>query len=200
MRLHGEDGFQRLKSLDLMERGLRQIQTTVAALLPQARLADRVLTCTDLDDVVSLAQGTARSLNVHCEAKCRCLGPLHVPSAAIRQVMLNLLLNAIKAAGPDGWVRAALCAGGDRFSFHIANSGSLLTPQRLEELIESESGPDPRGFGLWVCRQLAIQAGGGFGTADTSPCGQDDPWGAEPMPRTDFTHLVFWVHNKEEWA
>ena len=59
LRVHGAAESTRLRTLDLLERGLAQIRSTVAALLPQARIEDRAMEIGDLDDVVTLAMPAA---------------------------------------------------------------------------------------------------------------------------------------------
>ena len=53
--VHGGSEETRKRTLDRLRRGLNQIQTTVAALLPQARVEGRALEIDDFADVVTLA-------------------------------------------------------------------------------------------------------------------------------------------------
>ena len=192
MRLHADNVAQRSRALDLIERGLQQIQATVAALLPQARASHRALTCQDLDDVVALAQGSARSTGVDLQASCACPVATGLPATPLRQVMLNMLLNAAKAAGNGGWVRARLNTNAGGLVFDVANSGVVLTADRMNELMTGESGLDPRGFGLWVCRQTAVQFGGEFQLLPNASSPEED----EPiLPGPPATHLRFCLPN-----
>jgi len=100
----------------------------------------------------------------------------------IRQVMLNMLLNGVSAAGEPGAVHAELRADADRLWFSVAHAGKALTQDAMEAKLVAESGDDPRGFGLWVCREIATQYGGGFDV--DSHHGQG-------------TRLVFWMPNRE---
>ncbi|MCU0932768.1 MAG: sensor histidine kinase, partial [Serpentinimonas sp.] len=59
LRLHGGTEAIRVRTIDLLDRGLQQIRTTVAALLPQARIEDRPLEPGDLEDIVTLVQAVA---------------------------------------------------------------------------------------------------------------------------------------------
>lgn len=185
LRLHGDSAATRTRTLDLIERGLQQIRTTVAAVVPQARLEDRPLTLDDLDDVVALVRGVALRAGVGVSSQADVHSALRVPSSAVRQAMLNLLLNAVKAAGETGWVRATLAGDADRVAFTVANSGQRLTSGALEQSIAAESGNDPRGFGLWVCREIASQFGGSFEAIDAAEGG---------------TELVFEIPNRERDA
>lgn len=105
-----------------------------------------------------------------------------VPSAVVRQVLLNLLLNAIKAAGSGGLAHAAVHADAHTVKVTVSNSGAQLTPDALEARLASEGGNDPRGFGLWICREIANRFSGDFGLLH-SP--------------TAATELCFWIPNME---
>ncbi len=181
LRIHGETPAVRDKTLDLLDRGLEQIRATVAALLPQARIEDRLLTPHDLDDVVTLVQSAAFSHHTQLECEIEIDSALRVPSAPLRQVMLNLLLNAIKAAGDNGVVHALLKADAERVQFIVENSGPALSEDKFKATLDAESGMDPRGFGLWVCRELASQYRGGF----------------KLSAEKSNTLLIFWIPNKE---
>lgn len=181
LRLHGANDSTRTQAVNLIERGLQQIRTTVAALVPQARIEDRPLEANDLADVVTLVLSLASRLGVTVRSRTEIAAPLKVPSAPFRQVMLNLLLNAVKAAGENGWVDAVLEADHAAVRFNVSNSGERLSADALERRIAAESGNDPRGFGLWVCREIATQFGGGFEVA-----GSDEP----------ITNLLVWVPNR----
>ena len=182
VRLHGDNASIRERTVEVLDRGLQQIRTTLAALLPQARIEDRPLEPGDLDDVMALVRPTAQTQSTALIQSMEIDSALRVPSAPLRQVMLNLLLNAIKAAGPDGEVLAILKSDAQRVQFSVLNSGKRLLADRFEAALESESGMNPHGFGLWVCRELATHYRGGF-ELDTS--------------NSEGTRLVFWLPNHE---
>jgi len=182
LRLHGESETTRVKTLDLIERGLQQIRATVASLLPHARIEDRPLEVGDLEDVVALVQFTATPRQVFIKSQADVSSALRVPSAAVRQAMLNLMLNAVKAAGEQGWVSVKLEGCAESVSFTVSNSGNRLTAEDLERSIAAESGNDPRGFGLWVCREIATQFAGRFEAIDSLEA---------------HTRLMFWIPNRE---
>lgn len=182
LRLHGATDLTRQRTVDLLERGLQQIRSTVAALLPQARIEDRPLEPSDLEDVLTLARATALRFGVAVQAHAEIESAMRVPSAVMRQVMLNLLLNAVNAAGENGEVKAALKTDAATVQFSVTNSGKILDMTRFEQTMVAEDSNDPRGFGLWICREIAIQFGGGF------------------CPDTryhDGTRMIFWMPNKD---
>ena len=179
---HGGSETTRLRTVDLIERGLQQIRSTVSALLPQARLEERALEPDDLADVAVLAQPSAERNGVSIAVSTDVETALRVPSAVMRQVMLNLLINAVQAAGAHGCVIAHLHASADSVEFTATNTGNRLTQKQLERSIAAESGNDPRGFGLWVCHEIAMQYGGDLRSVETSGPG---------------TTLVFQMPNRE---
>jgi len=181
LHLHGDTAEVRSRTVDLIDRGLQQIRSTVAALLPQARIEDRILESDDLDDVAVLAAPVARTHSVSLSTNSRMNAVARVPAAEIRQVMLNLILNAIAAAGEGGRVDVSLSTDADQVRLRISNSGKRLTAQELEQVISAESGNDPRGFGLWVCREIATLCGGTLRLDESA----------------DRTTLLFWIPNRE---
>jgi signal transduction histidine kinase len=182
LRLHGGAEDTRTRTVNLLDRGLQQMRTTLTALLPQARQEDRPLEPSDLDDIVTLIQGTATRQDVDIQVQLDVVSALRVPSAPLRQVMLNLLLNALKAAGEHGHIVAGLKANGTHVEFSVTNSGTVLSEAQFRRTLAAESGSDPRGFGLWVCQELASHQHGRF-VLDTRVA--------------DGTRLVFEVPNKE---
>jgi signal transduction histidine kinase len=182
LRLHGANERARTQTLSLIERGLKQIRTTVAALVPQLRIEDRPLEENDLADVVTLVLSVALRRGIDLRSHSEVVAPLRVPSTVMRQVMLNLLINAVKAAGDKGWVEAGLTADAHAVRFIVANSGERLDKEALESRVTAESGNDPDGFGLWVCRELATQFSGGFTVVQSDRAA---------------TELLFWIPNRE---
>lgn len=182
LSVHGGSEETRKRTLDLLRRGLNQIRTTVAALIPQARVEDRALEMDDFADVVTLAHPDVTHRNVQLTTQVEVESAMRVPSGVLRQVMLNMLLNGVCAAEEPGTVHAELRADAQRLLFSVAHGGKALTQDALEAIVAAESGDDPRGFGLWVCREVATQYGGGFDVDSRHVQG---------------TRLVFWIPNRE---
>ncbi|GAB4396326.1 MAG: hypothetical protein OHK0048_00640 [Rhodoferax sp.] len=162
LRLHSEDPTQRGRCIDLLERGLQQIRTMTTALLPQARVEERCLNEQDFDDVLTLATPQAEQHQVELSSTRELNARLCAPATVLRQVMLNLLLNAIKAAGPNGRVSACLSADTSKLCFFCCNTGQHLSNQALASRATSTAGDDPQGFGLWICHEIAVRFNGQF--------------------------------------
>lgn len=185
LRLRGDVTEIRVRSLDLIERGLHQIRTMTAALLPQAKVEDRCMTMDDFEDVITLARAPASLHFVSVTSEAQIQAELRVPSTVFRQVMLNLLLNAIKAAGHGGQVHARLMVSETTVSVEVLNTGVHLSQDDLLQRLNTEDHNDPHGFGLWICQEFAVGFGGGFAASDPST-----------MPDAYATGLYFWIPNQ----
>lgn len=184
LRLHGDQPEARNRSLDLIERGLHQVRTICTALLPQARVEDRCMTPCDFDDILTLARTTAIPQDTHITYESKLDAPLHVPCTVFRQVMLNLLLNAIRAAGTKGNVHVKLCATPHAVRFCISNTGKHFSNESLQHRLDAKQSQDPNGFGLWICHEFAVRYSGGFEAAP-----------AQTIAPPFSTRLEFWLPN-----
>ena len=148
--------------LDLLDRALHQIQGAVSALLVEARADGHTLTQADLEDVRTLAQPKLAKSGIALTWEADLHTPTGLPAAPVRQLLLNLLLNAIQAARGGGTVRVHIGTRGSELLAQIENSGEPLPPERLAHLFEPypQTRPHEPGLGLWVCYQIAAQLGG----------------------------------------
>jgi signal transduction histidine kinase len=160
-RAHPVDA-QTERLLDLLERALRQIQASVSALLVEARADLRTLTRDDLEDVKTLAQPNSVKARIALTWQNACHTAIDLPAAPVRQLLLNLVLNAVKAAQGGGHVGVWIAAQNDQLMMRIENSGRAIPPEQLLHLFEPypASRPHTQGLGLWVCYQIVSQLGG----------------------------------------
>jgi two-component system, NtrC family, sensor kinase len=151
--------------LDLLERALGQIQASVSALLVEARADLRTLTRADLEDVKTLAQPSVVKARASLSWENACDTPTGLPAAPVRQLLLNLVLNAAQAAQGGGRVAVWIFTEDDQLSMRIENSGRVIPSEQLVHLFEPypASRPHTQGLGLWVCYQIVSQLGGSIG-------------------------------------
>lgn len=148
--------------LDLLERALRQIQGSVSALLVEARADLRTLTREDLEDVKTLAQPNSAKARIALSWENACDAAIRLPAAPVRQLLLNLVLNAVQAARDGGHVEVRIRTLDNQLMMRIQNSGRVIPPGQLLHLFEPypASRPHTQGLGLWVCYQIVSQLGG----------------------------------------
>jgi signal transduction histidine kinase len=148
--------------LDLLDRALQQIQGSIAALLVEGRADTRHLRPEDLDDLAILLQPRL----IRSEAVMIWRGALsastELPAAPVRQLLLNLLLNATEATRVGGLVVLRIEEAAGELRLRVDNTGEPISPERLAHLFEpyAPDRPQPQGLGLWVCYQIATQLGG----------------------------------------
>jgi signal transduction histidine kinase len=152
------------KTLSLLERGLSQIRDTVAALLVEARVESHSLTPQDVDDTHTLLASEAHEKRASFDWENGLEHPVRVPSTQARQILINLLLNAVHAIEPGGRIACSTRAGSGSLRIQVTNDGSHIPEDRLPYLFEPFSGASENGhgLGLWVTYQIVQQLNGGL--------------------------------------
>jgi signal transduction histidine kinase len=160
-RRAGVDDPRSEKTLSLIERGLTQIRSTVSALLVEARLESHALTPEDVEDVRTLAAAELPARQVRLDWHNQLTEPVPLPSAQVRQVMLNLLLNALHAAPEGSGVGFRVELRHGELVIVVGNGGPAIPERRREHLFEPFFGEgEGHGLGLWVTYQLVQQLRG----------------------------------------
>jgi len=153
-----------LKTLGLIERGLSQILDTVSALLVECRIEQRQCTPEDIEDIhrLVLTNEATHSIDIHWQNDMR--SALQLPATAIRQILLNLSLNALQAAAerPDGIVEVVIHATGKELVIEVSNTGIPIPQAELEKIFEPfhTGKAGGTGLGLWITYQVVNQLDG----------------------------------------
>ena len=158
------------KTINLLERGLSQIRDTVAALLVEAKVTSRQLTVHDIDDVMLLVAPSAHKQNTEIDWETNFHDSLDLPSTPVRQLLINLVLNAIQAAGQHGHVTVRSSSGEGELSLVVENDGQVLSAEHRARLFEpfSSFSQHGNGLGLWICYQIVTQLKGTIRAETTS--------------------------------
>jgi two-component system NtrC family sensor kinase len=167
---HGSADPLALQTLSLLERGLTQIRNTVAALLVETKTQDRPFEPTDIDDLMILVEAETQARGVVIEPNGGIDTALPLPATLVRQILLNLLLNAIAAANQGGRVRFGIAAEDGHLHVSVCNDGEHIPEDQMNYLFEPfatrrEKG---HGLGLWIVYQIVRELNGGL-TVDSEP-------------------------------
>lgn len=170
LKRHGSPDPVTQRTVSLIERGLSQIRETVAALLVEAKVRNRPFTASDFEDIRILVTPAANKQRTRLAWSVDLPASISLPSTVLRQVLINLVLNAITAAGQDGRVEVRARVEDDRFALVVENGGKSLLPEQLSRLFEpftsfSEQG---HGLGLWICYTIVTQLGGTISAESTA--------------------------------
>jgi len=166
---HGRDEQVARQTLSLLERGLDQIRHTISALLVEVRGEPRRLGPSDVDDIAELVAPHIREKRLRLDLDNRLTAALDVPAGPVRQILLNLALNAAQAAPVESSLSVRVDAAGDTLHICVANAGEQIPEHRLQRLFEPFAADGPRGLGLglWVTDQTVRQLNGRIQVAST---------------------------------
>jgi signal transduction histidine kinase len=161
-RQHGRQDAITEKALSLLERGLAQIRDTVSALLVEARPESHALTPRDVDDILMLLQPDANKKALQVTWDNGLTEPLPLPSTLIRQVLMNLSLNAVQAAPRGSVVDCRIRRDQHLLCIEIENEGDGIPREQTHALFEPfvHQNPTGSGLGLWVTYQIVQQLNG----------------------------------------
>lgn len=160
LKRHGAEPNVRARSLDLIERGLKGIRDVVRSTLMTYR-ADRdgrMFKPEDIDDLKLMIGPEARRRGVFLAWTTELNGEVAVPASALRQIVLNLVLNACQASPRDMTVRVSAIADDHTFELSVEDEGAGLPKAAIEILSGRDGLPAPigggTGLGLWMTNRL----------------------------------------------
>lgn len=147
----------------LLERGLRHLRDVARATLDQNRL-DRdgtPLMPEDFDDLRLLFAPEVSRLDQRLDWQVSVPAELTgLPAAPVRQIVLNLLLNASAAAGSGGQVGLRVQPGAGDLCIRVRDSGPGLPAPAHQRLMSDDPVQPGGGVGLRLVRDLVAGAGG----------------------------------------
>jgi signal transduction histidine kinase len=107
---------------------------------------------------------SAGGQQVSFERDLRFRGEIVGRPPALNQIFLNLLDNAVRAAGPGGRIRISSRAERDGIEITIADSGPGVAPELVQRIFDpfftTREVGDGTGLGLHFSRQVAYDHGG----------------------------------------
>ena len=169
LETHGDEPAARHRVIDLLRRGLRGIQQVVRAALVTYKTEHhaRHLTHADLQDLRFLIQHETGAKKLQLDWSNELPDVLEVDASPIRQIVLNLLLNACHVSPDGGTVTFRASLDGAAITLSVADEGPGLPLAAIEAIASGGSGelaPEAsnlaRGLGLWTAARLAKRLGG----------------------------------------
>jgi signal transduction histidine kinase len=156
IQAHGNDPAVLQTSLDFLKRGLAGIRNVArAALVTYKGSSDtNCLTQSDLDDLPLLVQHETGARRLRLDWQNRISEPLAINGPAVRQITLNLLLNACAASPLGGHVTITTSCSDGTLRIAVADQGPGL-PEDMAALLEQGApatapSPECKGLGLWM--------------------------------------------------
>jgi len=161
-----------------VQAGLRTLSATVNNVLQFYSLPEADRAPLDCGQLLAWAEGFFQPLAGRENIEVICQNSLdRVELAADRhlleQVLLNLVLNAIRATPAGGCIRVTGKRVGDTVSVAVADSGPGIAPELVPRIFEAgfSTKPGSPGLGLAVCRRIAEQHGGRLTVESARPGG-----------------------------
>jgi signal transduction histidine kinase len=122
-----------------------------------------------VEDVVELTsprwrdEAVARGVAVHVRVERGEVTPVTGNAPALRQVLMNLVLNAIEAMPEGGGLTLRTWADADGVHCSVADTGVGMSPEVRRHALEpfqTTKGPKTRGLGLAVAHGIVTRHGG----------------------------------------
>ena len=159
---HAEQEQDTKKLIDLMERGLNQVKETVSALLVESRSDLRKLTPSDIEDIHTLTETYTLPKNAQMQWVSNIQQPINLPATAIRQILMNLVVNAIQAVVSGDIIKVSITQNQLTLDINVSNTGAAIPEELIPKLFEpfTSNRKKGTGLGLWITYQLVKQLGG----------------------------------------
>lgn len=149
-----------LRQLSITESHLQRFLTAGRPSVPRRAACE----LTDvINDVVELVAASCKHLGVELvRPEAADTGTLWADASQLKQLLLNLVLNAIEAAGAGGWVRIETQRAADTMTLRVLDSGPGPQPELAGRMFEpfATGKPEGIGLGLAVAHQIALAHGG----------------------------------------
>ncbi len=150
LRQFGDRSDVRQESLGFIERGVETLQSVVDASLRTFRPGNALLREADIADIRLMVGAQASRGGVRVELHCEGMQERHLtlPAGAVRQVLLNLVLNAVQASESGERVLVFARVRGDALALHVADAGRGLPAGAGYALTGGPTDGDGMGLGI----------------------------------------------------
>lgn len=173
LKRHGDNPDVQKRTVGLLERGLNSIGDVVktSLLAYRSRSESRKLSRKDIADLRHLLRPEIHLRSQTLNWAIGWDGELGIDGTSVRQIGLNLLLNASAAAGVGGRVAFRSDLVGDSLRIVVENNGNGLPDEMLRCLNSHDAKHAPlgssAGIGLWVIGQIVDEIHGDIQAASS---------------------------------
>ena len=168
IRMYGHDARSREEALAFMDRGIQSLQSVANATLntfrPTAPGPD--LTQRDLEDVMQLVSPHAARKKVQVDQDVLLLHSVRLDAFKVRQIALNLLLNAIESSPKHSLVTLHASCESAVFTLRVSDQGAGVPQEAIKFLLSEESIRSDRSLGLEIVRRLTLELDGEIAVRD----------------------------------
>lgn len=158
------------KGIDKIEKGVERARRITHQLLEFVQKPEKSASETDLATLIQESVELVRreAINQGVDVVCDLdenVEPIISDSYQLRQVLLNLVTNAIHATKKNGRIALGLKrAAGNSVQFLVSDTGSGIAPENLERIFEpfftTKSPGKGTGLGLFVTQGIVERLGG----------------------------------------
>ena len=169
MQQQVEAGTPLRENVDVIQRNVQHCKRTIASLLDLAARGTIETSsfdvCDLLADVVQVLHPIHHRAGVSVEV-CPCAGDfgLQGDEVRLRQVFINLVMNAVQAVGRGGTVRVAVRQEGDDVEVRVVDDGpgipAALRERIFEPFFTTKAAGVGTGLGLSTSRRIVGEHGG----------------------------------------
>ncbi len=165
-----------LRKVELIERSGAHLLAVISDVLDLSRIEagdmpislEPVHVDTVVLDVLAMVAESAQSSRVQLAGpQIELASAVQADRVRLRQILVNLVSNAIKYNRPDGLVRVRAWQLGSSISIEVSDTGMGLTPEQQQHLFEpfnrlgaDQKGIDGTGIGLVIVKRLVDLMGG----------------------------------------
>ncbi len=165
LRRFGDQPQVRAQTVELLESGLDSIGRVVDVTLStyRRRPGRTTIVARDIRDLELLILPTAQRADVALAWELDDTVVIDVDADALRQILVNLLLNSVGVSPPGSAITITLARAPDgrSVSIGIADQGSGMPPEVVAAIVSGQMDEIPmeRSIGLWVVANLVQRIG-----------------------------------------